>query len=356
MPKLIQYQLSARKKGIYVGCKDMNNLGDETVYHAIKHLFADSLFLFPVSYKHRDVSLALIKRLKTPDVILLGGGTLISRGPTEGYLKLLLQVIGHFKNSKLLIFGTGVSEPQLALQAGIPTDVSAWTSVLNTSVGIGVRGNLSKKFLLEWNVKREVVVVGDPAIYLGRDLLVRKQKRKKIAVNFCNILGRIHGLDSAPVEQFGRELFRLLLEQEWDIYLFPMASSDNEYMQEKMLVEDVSKVTSFPLTNNSTKALDFLESMDFFVGMRLHAIAFAVNACTPFYAIEYHSKTFDYLEMMGLDKYSIRTDELNAQFVVEQINKLYIDNSNHQDIIFNQLQQRKTQLQTAANQFKKIIS
>lgn len=352
MKSFMEYHLTSRKRGIYVGCTDMNNLGDEAVYENIKALFQQDVYLYKISYKYRDLSLFFLRKFwKTPDLILLGGGTLISRGPKEGYLKLLTQVRNVFSSANVYVFGTGVSEVQLAAKANIPTDVVAWSAVLNACRAIAVRGHISKKYLHDWKITAPLSIAGDPAILSARDVIVKKKRQKKIGINFCNILDRIHGLDGAAVIAFGTELLDILIREGWDIYLLPMTDTDLKFMHDTMLKGRLDKVNSFLLAPDINTLLDNLTMLDVFIGQRLHSIVFAHAVYTPFYAIEYHSKTKDYLDFMGLHDHSMRTDELNATLAYEKILNKYNSMEQEQQVLFEEMQKKKKLLIMEAESF-----
>lgn len=334
----------------------MDNLGDDAVCEAIRKVFRNEFFVFPVSYKRKGESLSVIRAMKRkPDIIMLGGGTLIARGPNEGYLKLLNQVTGILRDTRVIIFGPGVSEIKLATQAGVPVDVQAWRKVLDKAYSVAVRGNISKGFLQDWGVSREVRICGDPALYLANDSFNYKKQNKRIAINFCDIVGRIHGLSKSSVEDFGRSLLKKLIDDDWQVHVYPTTSNDIDYMDEFFLMEYKNQVTYFPYTRDIAKAQAFLQEMDIFVGMRLHAIAFSINVCTPFYAIEYHSKTYDFLESLDLDEYSIRTDQLDASLAFTRIGEIYGNSRAIQERMFRQTSQAKEKFISEANYIKKLL-
>lgn len=334
----------------------MDNLGDDAVYESICKVFHSDFFVFPVSYKNRSESLSVVRALKRkPDMVMLGGGTLIARGPSEGYLKLLNQVTDILRDTRVVVFGPGVSEVNLAKLAGVAVDVPAWRAVLNKAYSISVRGNVSKHFLQDWGVVNRVRICGDPVLYLANDSFEYKRQNKRIAVNFCDIVGRIHGLSQYSVEDFGKALLKKLIDAGWNVHIYTTTSNDIDYMNEFYLTDYKGRVTYFPYTKDIEKAQAFLQEMDVFVGMRLHAIAFAINVCTPFYAIEYHSKTYDFLESLGLQEYSIRTDQLDTTMAFNRIVEIYHNSRSIQEHMFRQTQQAKENFISEANYLKKLL-
>jgi polysaccharide pyruvyl transferase WcaK-like protein len=85
----------------------------------------------------------------------------------------------------------------------------------------------------------------------------------------------------------------------------------------------LKKLKFYENTDNINISLNFMESLDFFLGQRLHSIIFSAISYTPFIAIEYESKNSDFLETLGLEKYSYRTDNLDSDQVFFEINEYY---------------------------------
>jgi len=344
-PKNVCYFFSKKKRAIYLGCTGQGNLGDEGVYLAIQKLLKEKIFLYPISYAKPNSGKYLRRWLfKAPDLIILGGGTIIKKKKTESYLKLFSEYHNMYPSAGLVVYGSGVGDTRLAAQIGFPTDVQNWKFILNKCWFIGVRGKLSKKVLeKDWEVSPEINILHDPAIYFKRDILKGKKKQKRIGINFCNIIGRIYGLDQSTLELFAQKLVKELIDEEWNIFLYPTVNSDMPYMQKILGSKLMAKVEVYNDFGNIDKSLSFLESMDVFIGQRLHSIIFAAIAYTPFHAIEYESKTSDFLNSLGLDNVSTRTDELDVNRVINKVNMLYDNLENKQKELYDLVQIACTQ-------------
>lgn len=335
-PMTMNYFFSKKNKAIYIGCIGQGNLGDEAVYHAIKKLLEKKLYIYPISYAKPSSGKYLRQWLfQPPELIILGGGTIIKKKKSESYLKLFYDYHNRYPSAKLIVFGSGVADPFLAEQIGFPTAVPAWKTILNQCSFIGVRGNISKVILQkDWKIDSEINILHDPAVFFKRNTLKKKVAQKRIGINFCNIIGRIYGLDQNAVERFAKDLINKLIEEDWSIYLYPTTQSDIAYMEKIFDNGTLSKVEIYKNFNNIDESICFMESLDVFLGQRLHSIIFAAIAYTPFHAIEYESKTSDFLHSLGLDNASTRTDELDVNRVLSKINVLYSDLEYHQMKLF----------------------
>jgi polysaccharide pyruvyl transferase WcaK-like protein len=336
LPKTLRFIFTKKKKAIYIGCTGQGNLGDEAVYLAIKNLLKDKLFLYPISYAKPSSGHRLRKLFfKQVDVIVFGGGTIIKKQKSESYLKLLTAYHEQFPNADLIVYGPGVGDPVLAEQVGFPTDVENWKIILNKCSFIGIRGIVSHDILKkDWHINPEVKVLHDPAIFFKRKAIAPKAKQKRIGLNFCNIIGRIYGLNQETLELFASGLVRKLIADGWDVFLYPTARTDIAYMKAVFGEEIISKVTLYNNYTNLEDSLAFMEGLDVFVGQRLHSIIFAAIAYTPFHAIEYESKTTDFLKSFGLKNASTRTDQLDVESTFKKINILYADLDTKQKELF----------------------
>lgn len=356
LPKNINYLTTKKKRIIYIGCTGMQNLGDESILLAIKEIFKDEYFIYEISY-NEPTSGSLIRNIffQSPNCIMLGGGTIIKKGPKESYLKLFLAFKNQWENAKSIAFGPGVADINLALSVGFPTDTTAWVKILNRFDKISVRGPISRDSLYHWGVDKKISISGDPTVFYARKNLIRKPKKKLIGVNFADIKSRIYGLNNQNIESFGRSLLKLLHEDGWSVFLFPTTSSDEEYMRNKVFINQTDSLKIFQL-NQLSKALDFIESLDLFVGQRLHSIIFASTVYTPFFAIEYEHKTSDFLRSININNDNImRTDNLDAKIAFDKINLIYNDLEHHQEILYKNVQALKTQLLLEYQDLKNYI-
>lgn len=324
LPKLISYLFTNKKKAIYVGCTGMGNLGDEAIYQAIKHYLSSDIFIYALPYD--NVNAGKIGRrwfLKNPDLIILGGGTIIKKGPKESYLKIIQNQVELYPKAKTIILGPGVADANFAGSNGDIVDVLAWKLFLDKSTFVSVRGELSKKQLELWEVKNEIYILHDPVVYYAKHAILPKNKSKKIAINFAFIGNKIYGKNPKLIEEFANGIVQLLIENGWEIFLYPTTKSDLNYMQNVIGLKKHKEIKVYEDYINIDKSLSFIESMDVFLGQRLHSIIFAACVYTPFHAIEYEPKTSDFLITTGFENYLTRTDNLNINKAFHTIIELY---------------------------------
>jgi polysaccharide pyruvyl transferase WcaK-like protein len=324
LPEWFRYNFSTNKKAIYVGCTNMGNLGDEAILEATKKMLP-SLAFYSVNYRKQSYGSLLRKLMfKTPDFIVLGGGTLIRKKRDESYLRILLKLNNQWPKAKLIILGPGVSNPVFAKMIGFPIDIEGWSSLLKKAYFISVRGEDSRNEMLSWNLNKDINVLHDPAIFFFKEKLSIKLKTKKIGLNFADIGDRIYGGNTDVIKKFALEFVDILSNSGWTIYLYPSTKSDLNYMLNDIGLSANKNIRVYKDYKNLTNALRFLSSLDIFVGQRLHSVIFSGCASTPFYALEYEPKTRDFLSSLkGFNSYYSRVDNLNATLISNRINEMY---------------------------------
>lgn len=353
LPQLLKVYFSTKKSAYYVGCTGMGNLGDEVVFSATVSILKNiSIYNIPyVNPQAGKIGRKLL--LRNIDYLILGGGTIIKKDANSGYLKVLNNLHKKYPHSKIIVFGAGVADPILAKDVGFPTNILDWSILLNKCSFVAVRGLLSRELLKgkEWSVNKEIHVLHDPALHLLNKTIQSKPKLRKIGLNFCDIIGRIYGQDEQKVEIFVNKLIDHLLKESWEIYLYPTVSSDIEYMKRIINPNLFHQINVYHNFIDVKDSLRFFNEIDVFVGQRLHAVIFSSITYTPFHAIEYESKTSDYLLSLGLEGYSSRTDNLDFQFVVERIDYLYQYLDNEQKKLFELCQIAHAQQKEISLQF-----
>jgi polysaccharide pyruvyl transferase WcaK-like protein len=350
----LSYVFTLKKRGIYIGCMGMGNLGDEAVFYATKNLIKSKVHLYSVPY-FKPFSGRVFRKLffKPPNYIILGGGTLILKSKTESFLRIVLKYHKLYPKAELLVLGTGVADINLAKQNGFPTNIKDWCHFLSLCSFISVRGEISKESLKNppWSIHNDVIILHDPAIFYHRNIIKRKQHQKRIALNFCDIAGRIYGQNQPELDVFFRNLVLALIKDNWNIYLYPTVSSDIDFMRKKLGETIYSQLSVYNNYIDLDKSLAFLSSMDIFIGQRLHSIIFAAVTNTPFFAIEYESKTSDFLVSLGIQDRCMRTNNLNLSLILNSINLIYNNLDVEQDILYKHCSKAKQNQLASVNEF-----
>lgn len=333
----IKYVFSNKKRAIYVGCLGYGNLGDEAVFYAIKGMLNQKMFLYEIPYS-KPFSGRIFRKyfFKPPDYIILGGGTVILKGISESFLRIVDSFKLKYPKADVFVFGAGVADTVLASKNGFPTNINDWHKFLNKCKYIFVRGRLSKEALeTTFGItKTSIKILHDPSISFLKKRILNKGKTKTIGINFCDILGRIYGQDQEAVTTFFKQAIQALLEQGWKVHLYSTVISDVNFMKGYLSEELMDGLNVMDKSFSLKESLEFFEGIDVFIGQRLHSVIFSAITYTPFYAIEYESKTSDFLLTLGYENRSMRTDNLDLAVLLKRINEIYENIEQEQQKLF----------------------
>lgn len=355
-PKSLGYFFSKKKKAIYIGCTGHDNLGDEAILKAIRVMLKADFFLYEISYI-KPTSGKYLRELiiKKPDYIILGGGTIIRKKASESYLKILNDSIKLWPQAKIATIGPGVAEPNFAEFIGFPIDVEGWKKLLNYSSFISVRGVRSKRLLDSWHLNKDVNIFHDPAVWFARENFNEKRKQKRIGLNFADIGDRIYGKNQDLIKQFAVEFVKTLQTEEWTVFLYPTTKSDMEYMLNYIGLKNSIGINTYSNYTDIESSLDFLESMDIFVGQRLHSIIFAATVSTPFFALEYEPKTRDFLETIKMGDSSEQVDRLDVNVIMNKIEVTYSNLDLEQSKLNDRMKKAKMEQHECLDRFLNSI-
>lgn len=351
LPEDIRLLLTSKHRARYIGYVGFGNLGDEAVCRAIRILFADQVEF------HTGMQVGPILNLLGSRVnlgsVFLGGGTLI-KGPSM-HMKRVNAFLDKYPHSKFIVFGTGVGDADLWESLGFPTDKDNWCRLLDLGAYLAVRGPISKEFLQNWGVSREVRVIGDPCILFARDSVVPKGRTKRIGINLGPSNGLIIGRNERYVLEFGSRLLRLLTAQGWHVTLFPVTQADTYYMREAAKMAGIAQPAIHTGFQNLDATLSAMERQDVFLGEKLHSVILASCVYTPAIMLEYRTKCRDFMKSIGREEWTYRTDNLDIDLIYGRLSELYDGVDEHQSHIFDRMQHWKAVLHLAAAEVKRIL-
>jgi polysaccharide pyruvyl transferase WcaK-like protein len=238
---------------------------------------------------------------------------------------------------------------------GKATDKKRWVDLLNRSDFLGVRGPLSKQYLKDWGVTKEINVIGDPVMLLSREDIAAKQGRQCIGINLGPSRGFIFGQDENGILRFGSKLLRELKNRNWDITLFPMVLEDIDYLLQASRMAGIPKPKIHKHFFDLEGTLAALSKQDVFVGEKLHSIVLASCVGTPSIMLEYRSKCRDFMMSIEREIWCWRTDKLYLDQILDQLMDLHENIEIHQAKIVEQMRLWKRRLREASDRVHSII-
>jgi len=306
-----------------MGWTHNNNLGDEVIFAAFKKLFGD-IFTFRqkngLSYFNK-----IMKNLHY-DLLFFGGGQLINKTTSNPYEKYgYYTLFKEMKANRKIIFGTGVIDPSFWKYAcGVDSRNAMWAKLLNEYADyIGVRGAMSREFLLSWGVKKPVKIIGDLSLIFSKDRIQKKKYTKTIGINISSTSNILWGKNDDIFLNKMVKVLSTLKKEGWDIRFFPVCPKD------LMTTQKIAGILNIPANNINTDYLSLtnffakVSEVDVFVGEKLHSTIFALCTHTPAIMLDYRPKCYEFMESFDLLDYNIRIDKLKVENLLEKIDHLY---------------------------------
>lgn len=302
---------------IYYGWLGHKNLGDEALFYVNRSIFRKAN-LVPYG--------SMLTRFIRPLACIVGGGTYINEYGSVTEIRQIQQ------SMPFIIFGAGVQNPSYWLT--VPGYVDArktWNEILERSPFVGVRGPLSLQILKDQGF-HGAEIIGDPALSL-RDEAVIYRTGRRIGLNFGFTDNNLWGHDDDAVYNELRNLVKTLHRLHYNISLFSTYPADTQSLVQ--MRKDLPEIEGLHIHYKYTPAvLRYFRNIDIFVGMKLHSVVLAHCAYTPSLMIEYRPKCADYMASMGLKEWTVRSDRIGTDNIIDILARLSEDIKNHQEHLF----------------------
>jgi polysaccharide pyruvyl transferase WcaK-like protein len=335
----------------YFGWTGLQNLGDEALYEAVRSALSPVIvYNHPRFYGKGKVIQDYLED-HVYSAMLLGAGTLIN---SVDYLTELRRL--QAKKIRMFVFGAGVLEPNFQKEvAHAPNCLEGWVSVLNECEYVSVRGPISKKILDDYGYQN-AVISGDPAVYFAKEEIESKRGDKLIGINVgTTAKGRsLWGGSDEKVATFVTKLCRVLLEKKYRVRLFSVWEGDRQCI-ERIARELSGSVEVEYIHVSHEKYMNKLQDVDIFIGEKLHSVILALCTYTPSIMISYAPKCEDFMTSIGFMDYSIRTNQLGIEVVLNMIERIEKDVGGFQQKLFASMQSLKGDLCSSAAALKSAL-
>lgn len=321
------------KNILYLGWLGKGNVGDDVLFELFKTMFYKY-------HKSKDNSIVNIDAhpsinnykidLSFYDLIVLGGGSLFN---ISYYIKICAEGI---KNQiPIVTWGTGVDGffknedlKSIKLNDNNPN----YKEILDKFNYISVRGPFTKKMLRNLGVSNKIHEIGDPALIysnelIGKRIVKQNTTNKNILINWGTSYNNIFGKDEYKVEQILAETIRKLISRGFKITVYPIWTEDIEPV--KRLVQTVNNDRCQALTEvYEAKILQNIISQSYItINLKLHANILSASANRPFISLAYRGKCFDFADTVNCSKFTIATDEITSNKILNLVEDIELNYS-----------------------------
>jgi polysaccharide pyruvyl transferase WcaK-like protein len=271
-----------------------------------------------ISYGPQPVEIRLHRGIVQPApfycAVFLGGGTLINwRGYYDRFENALNQGIPG------VVFGTGVLDPSFWQQQHSGVDyhqsMQEWVNLLRRAQLVTVRGPQSAALLDGYGLK-DVQIIGDPALSVSMPRRAAGNEQTGLVGFNLGSHGPIWG-NQGKLNIVALATLKILLKQGRRIEFVPMHPNDLEIAR-AIRRELGGKISIWRNFHDIPQTLSRFRDYDFLIGERLHSLVFAAAAGVPVVALEYRPKVSDFMESLDLRWFSLRTDIVTVDSILER--------------------------------------
>ncbi|MFW5981977.1 MAG: polysaccharide pyruvyl transferase CsaB [Halanaerobiaceae bacterium] len=351
-------------KIIISGYYGFDNLGDEAILmsmvRAFKGLKKDMELVvlsnnpektaeeYQVKAISRNNILAFIKELKSCDLFISGGGSLLQ--DITGW-KTIPFYLGQIFMAKLMRRKTAVFAQGIG-----PVQGKHYQKMISKILGrvdfLSVRDARSRELLKKWGIQKEKIKLTADPVFLLKGLLSENQEAdfkidtKKLFENSeapLIVVSVRPWMENQYLNSFANSLSRLAIEikanlliiplhlkQDMDISIHLSEIINNTYRENKYQGEVLLESNRY----TPEELIALIKKADLLLGVRLHSVIFAALANVPFLAIEYDPKVRAFLEMISLNS-GVDIEELNEDKLL-RISKSIWDNRKQFETILEQ--------------------
>ncbi len=318
------------KNILYLGWLGKGNVGDDVLYELFKTYFykystidctttAVNIDIYPM-VKGYKVNIA------TYDLVVLGGGSLI-------HLPYWLRICKEAIQEKIPVvsWGTGFDgyfKPnEFSSNFLEQHNLRQFTDIYNKFTYLSVRGPLTKKVLIASGVNKEIHELGDPALLYAEETfenqpLSPSTDKKEILINWGTSYNHIFGYDEPRLQQELMSVIHHLIAQGFKIIVYPIWTEDIPAAIK--LAEKVNDPDCFvqKVVLDAKSLQQFIQKCFFSINFKLHANIFAASADKPFISLAYRGKCFDFSQTVKCSEFTIATDEVTAEKMINMTDDL----------------------------------
>lgn len=309
---------SRNAAALYVGWTGQGNLGDDAIAEALlPHLPAMAPWHVP--HDPLGFARAVVREGLTGTTrrsVLLGGGTVIGRRNWRMLLTATGAVLA--RNRPWYLIGAGVEDPRFQGRNSFSDggELARWARMCTRFDRITVRGPQSVRLLDSIGVAAEMV--GDPALLHETDGRVDAHECL-LGVNL-GFGDDLWGHDHDRVVDAVAGLVRQVGADGWRIRLLVVNPADRPAAVDCLRRAGVpAERAEIRATATVPEYLAAVRECTVLIAERLHALVLGAVAAVPLVGLEYQPKCADFLESIGAEEMSVRTDRVTTAALRDRV-------------------------------------
>ncbi len=263
-----------------------------------------------------------IKSVDSADLVLVSGGHhLTDILSVKTYYKLYTNYYVPIKQEKKVIL-----LPQSIGPAKDPLIVKSIEYILNKSIMVAYRDKSSNVFIDNNQIECKKQFVPD-LVYCLKPQIIDDEKKEKI-VGIALYHSYTDELRKRILPFMMENLTKVLIElirRDYRIKVIPMDIGDEEFFGkicEGLGRREKEKVFIASRHREIEDLINEFSTVSFSLAYKTHATVFSMICRTPVIAVAYHPKSFDFMEGVGLQEYTIKDTEATYESIIRLVEKL----------------------------------
>jgi len=256
------------------------------------------------------------------NALVVGGGTLIGHADVREAIARRLEADPAVP---LFMLGSGVEDPLFHEddRANVLEELDRWVEILRRFERLTVRGERSRELLGELGLGADAV--GDPVLLVAEDRGAVADPRV-LGVNLV-VADRIWGNDPELLLDQIAEFGQTMVKRGLRLRFVPLWANEVPYMREvaRRTGEEVELIEPSRLETT----LEAIAGCGTFVGQSASSVAFASALMIPSVMLAYHPKCVELHASVGMEDFTLRTDSLLVEDLVDRVDYLREGSSQH---------------------------
>jgi polysaccharide pyruvyl transferase WcaK-like protein len=289
--------------------------------------------------KHSNIRKSWRSKLSQSDVILIGGGQLI----TAGSLARLFWISYTAKQ---------LGKPVYFVSVGIDSNLNIFSKfllwkILNVSDGFTVRTSNDKTYLEKLFPRTSYTVISDPALITSRVYPLKDANRYGVGVNLQNpkdLRGCDHlqGWHEADLKKYFLQVGQKFLEQNQPVFFY--TNGDNDDIQFKNAFMNYchdsgeKRFTFIDDPQNGKELATTIGSRQLNICCRMHSAIISYSYNIPFKVIAWNPKILNQLNMLKISEQALITGDVerDTNVMSNSHRQENFDLSQHISSLFNE--------------------
>lgn len=336
------------KNILYLGWLGKGNVGDDVLFELFKILFykystidrnttAVNIDVYPMVNDYKI-------KMNFYDLVVLGGGSLIH---LPYWLRICKEAI--HQDVPVVSWGTGFDgyfkSKEFTTNYLKQNNLKQFADIYNDFTYLSVRGPYTKKIMMASEVNKGIHEIGDPALLYADEVFESHmtpsvKNNKQILINWGTSYNHIFGYNELQVEQELVDVTHQLLTRGYTVRIYPIWTEDIPAVKRLATKVNDDNCTAQTVVLDAKALHQTILNSYFSINLKLHANIFAASANKPFISLAYRGKCFDFAQTVQCLDYTIATDEVNAEKIMNMVDDIttsynkIVKNINHAKEIY----------------------